>query len=505
MQAAAGVQCEPYLKKIILGSSDATTAKEAMTKYYLKVIQLFEQHSAYDCVIRLAKAAIDELDPQSPQLAMFQSIVFSNHLNLEHYSEAYHSLIGNAEQSRRKDCLRQLVVCLFEKRRLDLLMQFPYLGLYEELENIIESRARSMAIEENIYYDFLFSFYISKSNMPKAATISYEQALRCSLECETLAGIERRYDCLLTSVTALNLADETHRWIARPVLHEEIVDSEADAENMETDDNISQRKVTVLELSDIRKELLLTEAVITLTKHRRELSTILNANADELIAILSNSGLYTEAIKVAVEFEKPLTGILQGLAFACIRATDENSNEPWSWLQENDLANLPQRNSASDTAWKLLEYLINDNERLNSTVLHKAVVTKILSLGEFLPHWLFLSYRRTNPSELLHLYVSHGRLIEATDLAKEYIAAMTNTGGEYFGLKNALHEATPALCFPVNTIDLLLHNLKLNSADDKEYEECYNQLSDIVNGYINIAERISIDKIKYLRLANEAH
>lgn len=500
MQAAKGVKNEPYLEKIILGSEEDVTPNEAVTKYFLKVIQLFEQHSALDCIINLAKAAIDELDPSSPQLAMFQSIVFTSHLNLEHYSEAYHSLIGNAEQARRKDCLRQLVVCLFEKRRLDLLMQFPYLGLQDELENIIESRARSMAMEDNIYYDFLYAFYISKANMRKAAIVMYEQALRCSLECETLPGVERRYECLLACVTALNLADEDYRWIARPVTNEAITDEE-DEEGMEVEEVVPKRKVTVLELKDIRKELIITDAVITLTKHRRELSTIINATADELIAILSNSGLYTDAIKLAIEFDKPISNILQGLAFACIRATDENSSEPWAWLQENDLADLPQKNSASDTAWKLLEFLINDNEEPGQTVLHKAVASKILGLGEFLPHWLFLSYRRRNPSELLHLYVSHGRLIEATDLAKEYIAAMTNTGGEYFGLKNALHANMPALCFPVNTIDLLLHSLQLNSADDKEYEDCHKELSTVVDNYVKIAENVSIERIKYLRLS----
>lgn len=169
MQCAKGVQQEPFLEKVILQSADNLTSSEAVTQYYLRVIQLFEQYSSQDCVIHLAKAAIDELNPSSPQLAMFQSIVFSNHLSLEHYEEAYHSLIANTEPSRRKDCLRQLVVCLFEKKRLDLLMKFPYLGLQEELENIIESRARSMAIEENIYYDFLYAFYISKSTMRKAA------------------------------------------------------------------------------------------------------------------------------------------------------------------------------------------------------------------------------------------------------------------------------------------------------------------------------------------------
>lgn len=44
----------------------------------------------------------------------------------------------------------------------------------------------------------------------------------------------------------------------------------------------------------IRKEFLLTEAIITSAKQPRELSSVLHADADELIAILSNVGLYPE-------------------------------------------------------------------------------------------------------------------------------------------------------------------------------------------------------------------
>lgn len=494
--SVAGLK-EPFLDKIILESNDDLTPNEGITQYYLKVIQLFEQHSSLDCVIKLAKAAIDILDASNPQLAMFQSIVFTNHLQLEHYNEAYHSLIGNTELSRRKDCLRQLVVRLFERRRLDLLMNFPYVGLQDELENIIESRARSMSIENNTYYDFLYAFYVSKSNMRKASAIMYEQALRYTLECDTLTAVERRYECLLACLTTLNLVDKNYQWIARPVINDDV----RGADGMETDDDaaVIQQSVSVLELRDIRRELLLTDAIITLTRHRKELSAILNADADEVIAVLATAGLYTAAIKLAKEFERSMASVLQSLVFACIRATDDNPNETWGWLQENDLADLTHKNSAKDMAWRLLQHLIDENEQPGSSVLHRAVANKILGLGEFLPHWLFLSYRQRNLSELLNLYVKHGRLVEATDLAVEYVSAMMGSGGEYFGLANALHSTTPAMCFPVNTIDMLLHSLEVNAVHDKEYKDYHKELKSIVDCYIETAKNVS-----NIRLTSEA-
>lgn len=66
MQASKGVLAEPFLKKIIL--QQLNDDAESLTQYYLKVIQLFEQQSALDCVIELAKTAIGILDKNDPQL-----------------------------------------------------------------------------------------------------------------------------------------------------------------------------------------------------------------------------------------------------------------------------------------------------------------------------------------------------------------------------------------------------------------------------------------------------
>ena len=98
---------------------------------------------------------------------MFQSICFNSYMALGHFEEAYHSLISNCDPTRRKDCLRQLVWCLFDSKRFDILMEFPYIGLENDFQNIIETKARSVEIIDNDQYDFLYSFYIIKGNMRK--------------------------------------------------------------------------------------------------------------------------------------------------------------------------------------------------------------------------------------------------------------------------------------------------------------------------------------------------
>lgn len=95
------------------------------------------------------------------------SIAFVNHLRLEHHQEAYQSLNSNPDSARQVDCLRQLVVNLFELRRLDLLLEFPYENLVQDLERIVQSRARSLDISNSAFYNFLYAFHIKKSNFKK--------------------------------------------------------------------------------------------------------------------------------------------------------------------------------------------------------------------------------------------------------------------------------------------------------------------------------------------------
>jgi hypothetical protein len=53
----------------------------------------------------------------------------------------------------------------------------------------------------------------------------------------------------------------------------------------------------------------------------------------------------------------------------------------------------------------LLQTYLSSLEKKGQTGLHKAVVTKLMSLGAFLPAWIVSSYQLVNPAELLRLYL----------------------------------------------------------------------------------------------------
>ena len=128
---------------------------------------MLEQHSASDCIIEVAETAISESAKDDPHLATLFSIVFAQHLILGHHNEAYNYLHQNPDAERKIDCLRQLIVTLFEKKKFTDLVSFPHTDLFEDLVRIVESRARSVDILENNYYDFLYSFHVDKENWRK--------------------------------------------------------------------------------------------------------------------------------------------------------------------------------------------------------------------------------------------------------------------------------------------------------------------------------------------------
>ena len=64
------------------------------------------------------------------------SKVFKYQLELGHNTEAYNAMIENPDPSRRKDCLRQLLIMLCDRGDLQSLVDFPYTDLEGEVSTI---------------------------------------------------------------------------------------------------------------------------------------------------------------------------------------------------------------------------------------------------------------------------------------------------------------------------------------------------------------------------------
>ncbi|CAK9826764.1 Nuclear pore complex protein Nup160 homolog [Anthophora retusa] len=511
LRASAGILTEEFLADALLDSNEIL-GNNSLIQYYLKVIKLFEEHNASDCIIELAETAILMADKDDRNLPTLHSIVFTQHLNLGHHTEAYNCLNSNPDAARRVDCLRQLVVTLFERKKLIDLILFPYVDMYEDLERIVEGRARSVDLMENNYYNFLYSFHINKENMRKAASVMYEQAMRLSQESQSVAIVSRQAQCLLACINALHLVSERYRWIVRPVIEQNYLE-EMDYEDLPTrrsidDEEASQYKikkqVEVLELSDIKKEYYIVDARLKVSKVNAELHIVSHAGPSELIIILSTIGLYTTALHLCDEFKINKSSVLESLTTQCVRLSRREDPNAWDWLIQNDIFDIGLSNAnITNTAWRLLEYLTLKHEKDGCSELHKAVSRKLLQEGAFIPQWLLMSYKKRNAAELLRLMLNTGRILEASDLAVEYIHAVCGNGKESFGLKTHLTSITPPVWLPLNTLEVLLYELKEASKENTIFSEGYEKLQQALNDYEQKVIRVSKDMIE-MKLSNKS-
>ncbi|XP_012217112.2 nuclear pore complex protein Nup160 homolog [Linepithema humile] len=503
LRASNGILSDVFLADALL-DSNVTSGNNALIHYYLKVIKLFEEHSASDCIIEIAETAIATADADDPNLPTLHSIIFAQHLSLGHHTEAYHCLNANPDAARRVDCLRQLVVTLFEKKLLIDLISFPYVDMYEDLERIVEGRARSVDLMENNYYNFLYSFHVNKQNMRKAASVMYEQAMRLSQEPHSAPIIAKQAQCLLACINALYHVSEKYRWIVRPVVDQSVSD-EMNSSNPQKKRSIDgkevlhykiKKQVEVLELDDIKKEYYIVDARLKISKINSDMHIVTHTEPPELIVTLCSIGLYTMALHLCDEFKISKTSVLESLTSQCIKLSQREDPNAWDWLTQNDIFDIGISNTTiTNTAWKLLEYFTLKHEKDNNSELHKAVARKLLQDGAFLPQWLLISYKKRNASELLRLMLNSGRLLEASDLAIDYINAVLGCGLEHFGLKTPLVAIAPPTWLPFNTIEVLLSELEdLNK--DSVYIESYERLNSTLEKYLEIAERVSEAMIK---------
>ncbi|EFN74716.1 Nuclear pore complex protein Nup160-like protein [Camponotus floridanus] len=501
LRASNGILTDVFLVDALL-NSNVTSRNRDLVHYYLKVIKLFEEHNASDCIIEIAETAIATADADDPNLPTLHSIVFAQHLGLGHHAEAYHYLNANPDAARRVDCLRQLVVTLFEKKLLIDLISFPYVDMYEDLERIVEGRARSVDLMENNYYNFLYSFHVNKQNMRKAASVMYEQAMRLSQEPHSAPIIAKQAQCLLACINALHHVSEKYRWIVRPVdqnLSGELNSSAQKKRNIDGKEILHykiKKQVEVLELEDIKKEYYIVDARLKISKASSDMHIVAHTEPSELIITLCSTGLYTTALHLCDEFKISKASVLESLTSQCIKLSQREDPNAWDWLIQNDIFDIGISNTTiANTAWRLLEYFVLKHEKDDNSELHKAVARKLLQDGAFLPQWLLISYKKRNASELLRLMLNTGRLVEASELAVDYINAALGSGKEHFGFETPLVATAPSTWLPLNTIEVLLNELEYLSKDST-YIESYDRLNSTLEKYLETAERVSEDMIK---------
>lgn len=479
IEAMEGVVSEDFLGMQVAGGASDTPSDQLRITYCLRVVRLLEQAGQPALALQAAQQGVAMAGPQEPALAALYSVVFKHELDLHHHDEAFTALLACPDAQRRRDCLRQLVVALHDRRCLETLIGYQYGGLEGEVVTILENRARSADILLNNYYHILYAFHVSKHNYKKAASVMYECALRLNVEGVREKGVRQQGKCYLACLNCLQHIPQQEAWIVRPLTAQFSEDTSSfpskgegvSPKRSSEGDPVAppmprcRPQVKVLELTHIQREYELVHARLLLLKALPDVPLSGGPlNPADTISLLTHAKLFREAVQLARLFEQSVEPILKGLAHTCL-------NSPI--VQPPTLEDTSREGDERTVWWKMLKQLIEQEEKGSQSVLHYAVASALLQHSTLLPAWLVTSYKTRNCGELLRLYVTHGLLEEAVRLAVQYLDGVLGQGTRQVGLSTALHAAAPPVWLPYTALDKLL--LELGEVQHNQY---YRKLRD---------------------------
>ncbi|MPC63459.1 Nuclear pore complex protein Nup160 [Portunus trituberculatus] len=114
--AMEGVLTEDFLGVRVAGGAPDTLPDQLRITYCLRVVRLLEQAGQPALALHVAQQGVAVAAPQEPALAALYSVVFKHELDLHHHDEAFTALLACPDPQRRRNCLRQLVVALHDRR-----------------------------------------------------------------------------------------------------------------------------------------------------------------------------------------------------------------------------------------------------------------------------------------------------------------------------------------------------------------------------------------------------
>lgn len=115
LDASEGVASEDFLSRVV-GGTDQMSLSELQTQYCLKIVHLLEQSGHVSLALEMALVGITLAEADDPGLAALFSVSFKYHLELEHHDEAFTCLMANPDPHHRRNCLRQLITSLYDRK-----------------------------------------------------------------------------------------------------------------------------------------------------------------------------------------------------------------------------------------------------------------------------------------------------------------------------------------------------------------------------------------------------
>lgn len=374
------------------------------------------------------------------------------------------------------ECASYLVKELCRYNRLDLVSDFQWGAIESDVEKQLQWQAANAnvvaaggALDRSVvmHYNLLFAFYSRRQQPANAATALYSLALRLRLaRTKSAEALTAQRDALNTAIIALQSLPTQSRWIVRKFHTEELIGSVAAIEQAKG--SASNPALNVVTLDDVRREIAVLDGKLRLLRVGHIESELLNSmTEDEVVALLVDSvqtcasdgwaGTLAEkrhagtvAVELAVDIArrssssstKVLSNITKSLARYCVA---------------NEYSSSASRESC-DLCWEMLQLFLRAVESLPQ---YELAVATILDweIQPVVPRWLYDRVAhpvRGNPAKFLMLYLQHGLLLEALQLAEESISSDVMSENEASFQKRATDSRSALPWVPYNVLDAVL-------------------------------------------------
>eukprot|EP01090_Pellita_catalonica_P001439 TRINITY_DN11176_c0_g1_i1.p1 TRINITY_DN11176_c0_g1~~TRINITY_DN11176_c0_g1_i1.p1 ORF type:complete len:767 (+),score=149.86 TRINITY_DN11176_c0_g1_i1:235-2535(+) len=380
--------------------------------YFMHVMYLFEASRQPQLALKFATAALSCVKHSgSASSAVLWANVFKNCIFLSDYPRAYVAIVANPDHKVKLDCLRRFVTVLCTESQVPFLCSLPFVGLMEDVQHILSTKARMFdLLESPNYYLILYAFHMDHMDYRSAALITFEFATRLEAETKVLESadsIQRLVRAWLMCIQAMKLVAPEHQWfplreIYSPQREREGNDGSALAVPPSPDgrDDWSCGKVVMLKeaeqkyaLAAAHLELFVKSPTAVIVSHTNRDSALLTA--PEVFRRLVAHQLFDRAVSLAVIVGLDMTVLFETLTSLSLQSK-RDSRKYWKMVRE------------------LLARL--DGKENNFGYL-ACVVERVLSADaeQEVPHWLLADFRRKHPGRLLELLISYGALKTAAN------------------------------------------------------------------------------------------
>jgi hypothetical protein len=483
--------------EIFLPSAESGLLLKQLT-YWRYLGKYFEEKHFHDVAVQCSLAAISHLQShqhkQGPKKSVFAATVrglwidvFTSTLSMEDFEQAYLATInvsiGEGHQDHL-DCLRQLLVVMCEKQCIrQLAVDFPYVGLMEEVNAILLQRARlSPIFEAPNFYHVLYSVHVHRGNYLRAAQLSYECAERLLLDAhsEDAQGMSFIYEysaMLLAALNALRMVDPQYSWIVpehltsapkrsrvittgmmRPSPKRKLDgDDSSAAENQAT----AVSDVEIIHPEDLEKMYLNAQCVAKLVfrKSSHPISLMLRSPVETFNQLVAHS-LIDDAVSLANRLGLDMSHMFEDLTRRALSGPVELLQQCWSKLQS-----LMTRFDGAQTNYK---YAI----AVATTILRRDSRIKLpLWLTEAIVNSKSQDSLSNGVSELLRVYLDF-------DLIEESLKLAVNAFDRARQDLERLDSEKGQVLLPYSLLDRLykrLNDVKASAAADRSGSSSYNQ------------------------------